>query len=91
MTQDVKLSVTFVPQTVSVGISSAPMGVSFGKEIARDYVERDPYMGAYTVTPGDETITLDTQNLRMTDNVTINPVPSNYGRITYNGSVITVS
>jgi hypothetical protein len=91
VTQDVKLSVTFVPQTVSVGIDSATMGIRFGDPIARDLVERDPYTGEYTITPGDETVVLSTSGLRMTDNVTINPVPSNYGRITYNGSVITVS
>ncbi len=91
MTQDVKLSVTIAPQTVTVGINPASVGVAFSDPIARDLVERDPYTGEYTITPGDEAVVLSTSGLRMTDNVTINPVPSNYGRITYNGSVITVS
>lgn len=51
----------------------------------------EPYTGDYTVTPSAETQTLSTEGLMMTSNVTVNPIPSNYGLITYNGSVITVS
>lgn len=51
----------------------------------------DDYAGSYEVTPSGVTQTLLTEGLRMKHNVTINPVPSNYGRITWNGSTITVS
>ena len=49
------------------------------------------YDGPYEVTPSTETQTLATDNLLMTDNVTINPIPNNYGLITWNGSTLTVS
>ena len=49
------------------------------------------YTGDYTVTPTEETQVLDTANFLMTDNVTINPIPSNYGLITWNGVTLTVS
>ena len=49
------------------------------------------YEGEYTVTPSQEAQTLETKDLRMTGNVTINPIPNNYGLITWNGSVLTVS
>lgn len=49
------------------------------------------YTGEYVVTPSDEVITLNTTQLMMSENVTINPVPSNYGLITWNGSTLTVS
>ncbi len=49
------------------------------------------YEGAYDVTPGDAAVTLETAGLVMARNVTINPIPSNYGRITWNGSTLTVS
>lgn len=49
------------------------------------------YEGPYEVTPTQETQTLDTDSLYMRGNVTINPIPSNYGLITWNGSVLTVS
>lgn len=51
----------------------------------------ETYTGPYTVTPSDETQTLETADKIMSHNVTINPIPSNYGLITWNGSVLTVS
>lgn len=55
------------------------------------YVMGTPYTGAYTVTPSAAEQVLYTDGLRMTDNITVNPIPSNYGLITWNGSVLTVS
>ena len=51
----------------------------------------DAYQGPYTATPTEETQTLQTHGLMMDHDVTINPIPTNYGRITWNGSVLTVS
>ena len=50
-----------------------------------------PYVGEYEVTPSALEQILATNGLMKTGNVKINPIPSNYGLITYNGSVITVS
>lgn len=77
-----KLTVTYSPPKLDV---------STGTPVARDYVERPAYEGETTITPTNETQTLLTRNLRMEDNITINPIPSNYGLITYNGSILTVS
>ena len=49
------------------------------------------YEGAYEITPSSSEQTLETGSLYMTGNVTVKPIPSNYGLITYNGSTITVS
>ena len=49
------------------------------------------YEGSYTVTPTTQRQTLSTANKLMTDDVTIEPIPSNYGLITWNGSTLTVS
>lgn len=49
------------------------------------------YTGVYEVTPSSEMQTLNTEQLMMSENVTINPIPSNYGLITWNGSTLTVS
>ena len=54
-------------------------------------VDVDDYTGVYTVTPSAETQTLQTSGLRMLDNVAIGPIPNNYGLITWDGSVLTVS
>lgn len=87
-----KLTATFQPQAVEVTVNPSTMGIGFGNPVARDYVERDPYTGEYTVTPSAEAVVLNTNGLRMTDNITVNPIPSNFGRITWNGNaVLTVS
>lgn len=86
-----KLSVSFNPQTINVSFNPPHANISTSTQITRDYVDRDPYTGDYVVTPSQETQTLETENKRMTGNVTINPIPSNYGLITWNGAFITVS
>lgn len=48
------------------------------------------YEGEYQVTPSDFLQTLDTSGKRLVQNVIVEPIPSNYGRISYSGSVITV-
>lgn len=86
-----KLIAVFHPQKLSVAIKSPSLSVDFGEQIAREYVEREPYTGAYTIIPSSEAQVLTTKNLRMTDNITVGPIPSNYGLITWNGSTLTVS
>lgn len=86
-----KLTASFQPQKVEVQVSTTDMGITMGTPVARDYVERDPYTGDYTITPSAEEQILATRNLRMTDNITVNPIPQNYGLITWNGSFLTVS
>lgn len=49
------------------------------------------YPGPYEITPTDETQTLQVEGLVGTRNITINPIPQNYGLITWNGTTLTVS
>ena len=53
--------------------------------------ERTIYRGDYTVTPSEDTQTLETQGLLMSANVVIYPIPQNYGLITQIGSMIRIS
>lgn len=53
-------------------------------------VKNTDYEGSYTVTPGESPVVLMTQEHNMTANVTVEAIPSNYGRISYNGSTLTV-
>jgi len=85
------LTATFNQPTLKVSISPQVMGVSMGSPVAREYVERPAYEGAVSVTPSADLQVLQTKDLRMTENITVNPIPRNYGLITYNGSTITVS
>ena len=50
-----------------------------------------PYQGAYTITPSNQAQTLPTAGASLAQDITVEPIPSNYGLITWNGSVITVS
>ena len=69
----------------------ARLSVSVNPPVVTEYVDTEPYTGAYSVTPSQEEQTLETTNKRMTQDVVVNPIPSNYGLISWNGSVITVS
>ena len=51
----------------------------------------DPYTGQTVVTPTDYTQVLYTFGKTVGDNITINPIPSNYGKIGWNGAWLTVS
>lgn len=80
LTPQASLSATLSTRARLTGSLTIPEGVDVRK-----------YEGEYEVTPTEETITLSTSNLQMTNNVTINPIPSNYGLITWNGTTLTVS
>ena len=76
----VTISGTLAPPQTIKGVLTIP-----------EYVLPPAYTGPYEVTPSSETQTLETDSLYMAGNITINPVPSNYGLITWDGSTITVS
>ena len=86
-----KLKVSFSPQELKVSFKESKLKCKIDPQVVREYVERPAYEGETVVTPTSETQILSTKNLRMTDNITINPIPSNYGLITWDGSIITVS
>ena len=67
--------------------SSAGVEFTIGSGVAPGEV----YPGPYTVTPSVQAQTLATQNLTLTGNITVNPIPQNYGLITWNGAFLTVS
>lgn len=49
------------------------------------------YEGEYIVTPQKTSQTLYTEGLIMSGNIVINPIPNNYGLVTYNGFELTIS
>lgn len=67
---------------------AADMSSSLAVQI---FVPSNPYVGPYEVTPTQQAQVLATANLSMAHDVVINPIPSNYGLVTWNGSVLTVS
>lgn len=49
------------------------------------------YEGAYEWTPSAEAQYIPIADQKATENIKINPIPSNYGLITWDGSILTVS
>lgn len=77
-------------QTVSVGVGGNSAQVSVSAPVIGGGTT-PAYMGPYEYTPTQETQTVAIAGKAATQNITINPIPSNYGLITWNGSVLTVS
>lgn len=87
ITIPVEISVSEV--TIDVDISATE--VTIPVEMSAGFVQGPYYDGEYEVTPTQETQTLYTTGRTLANDVVINPIPSNYGLITWNGSVLTVS
>ena len=51
----------------------------------------EEYHGSVDITPTNSVQVIGTQGKLLADDIIIEPIPSNYGLITYNGSYITVS
>ena len=62
-----------------------------GTAIIVNQIVGDEYEGPYEFTPSDETQVVAINLKTATQDITINPIPNNYGRITWDGSVLTVS
>lgn len=79
------------PQPPSFGLST-PATPAFGFDVGTIvYAETSDYTGEYEATPTGETQVFATDGKRMRGDFTVNPIPSNYGLITWDGSTITVS
>jgi len=65
--------------------SDDAFNVDFGESVSKEY------QGAVEVIPSNQTQTLLTANRILTQNITIDPIPDNYGLIGWDGSVLTVS
>ena len=73
-------------QTMNVEFKEDSFSVDFGPGIPIG-----DYEGPYEVTPAAEAQVLPTRNKTLDGDITIKPIPNNYGLIIWDGSVITVS
>lgn len=87
----VEMSVATYDDTLPMDVTSSEetMGMDIGAEYAMS--NTDPFEGSYEYTPSEQTQTIPIEDLRATQDIVVNPIPSNYGLITYNGVSITVS
>ena len=81
------MSVVVVSSSSSVDVESRPysIGVETGS------ISGAEYSGEYEVTPSMEEQVLPTTGKTLARDVVIGAIPSNYGLITWSGSVLTVS
>jgi hypothetical protein len=87
----VDLTVAENNNPVNVTVSEGSVAVNLGVETPIVTSTIPDYEGEYVFTPTQETQTVGTNGMRLLDNITINPIPSNYGLIGWNGSILTVS
>lgn len=87
-----------VPMTVSASAVTLPVNVAgsnvtlpLGLGAAYIVGTTPEYTGEYVFTPSPEEQIININGYKATENITINPIPSNYGLITWNGSKLTVS
>ena len=69
--------------------SPTPVKADFSAYIEVPVV--DYYDGSYEATPSAQTQTIPVIGKTMKQNFMVNPIPQNYGLITWNGSTLTVS
>ena len=73
-----------------VGTLSVQTGLNGAITIPAE-IPCEEYEGTYEFTPSDETQTVEIAQKKATADIIINPIPGNYGLITWNGSFLTVS
>ena len=77
---------------VAIPVTISASGAQLNMVVVAAYqsVDAPRYDGDYTFTPTAETQMIDISGKMATANIMINPIPSNYGRIEYNGSFLTI-
>lgn len=54
------------------------------------YEANKPFAGEYEYTPTEEAQTIAINGMKATANIVINPIPRNYGKVTWTGTVLTI-
>lgn len=87
----VALKVDASQTSYQLGVNSNQYTIALHSDTAFNIVDADIYRGSYEVTPTDQDQTLNTEGLMMSDNLVVKKIPTNYGKVSYNGSYLTVS
>ena len=80
--------------SISLPAADGRLSVRHGGEMGiytRVHDTLPPYTGQTTVTPSQETQVLHTRQKTLLTDITVNPIPSDWGHITWDGAVLTVS
>ena len=84
---------TVSPFTVDATASIVDMTVEAEAEVVTEVIGGDvpTYKGDYVITPTEEAQTLPTKARALMANIIVEAIPSNYGRISWDGRTLTVS
>ena len=91
----VTVTAEFTKNIISVEASFTGRTIEADAELTTNvthyHSEYPDYEGETTFTPSSETQIIPTGHTVLLSDITINPIPSNYGLITWNGATLTVS
>lgn len=76
---------------VKMNVAAAEAAVAMSVEAGFTMADVPAYDGPYEFTPSGETQVISIEGRRASQDIVIDPVPSNYGLIAWNGAVLTVS
>ena len=82
-TGDTVVGIVSGSQSILASVSSS--GQTVTGVLSSDFA---PYSGSYDITPSESTQVLNTANRSLTGNVTINPIPDNYARMSWDGTIL---
>lgn len=83
--------ITYADVSIPMTVQSDSAALAVSMDLGYVMEQNARYEGEYVFTPTQETQVIPSANLVMSADVTINPIPQNYGLITWDGSVLTVS
>lgn len=85
-----RITGSLTPIGIVTGRLASAGGVT-GRLTVPDRITPEEYTGPTTVIPSQSQQILNTRDLFVADDIVIEPIPNNYGLITWNGAVLTVS
>lgn len=87
----VEMTTAISAQAFSFTVSQETLSFELDVGTTIQPISGEHYEGPTEVIPAAEAQTLSTEGLFVDHDITIAPIPSNYGRISWDGSALTVS
>lgn len=77
---------------ITIQMTVAEENITLPMEVGAEYAVAPTvqYKGEYEFTPSAQTQTIEIYGKTATENIIINPIPNNYGLVSWNGSTLTV-
>lgn len=91
VTVTAEFSPNIIETTASFSNQLIEVEAGLTTNVTHYHSEYPNYEGETTFTPSAEMQTIPTGHTVLLSDITINPIPSNYGRITYSGGIISIT